>query len=65
MLEIARILVSGSIWQQLACLALCSLIVSILQRLVGSNRAKSRLPPVEMGWVPWLGVALRFGKNPV
>jgi hypothetical protein len=65
MLEIARILVNGSVWQQLACLLLCTLIVLTLQRLVGSSTLKSLLPPAEVGWLPWLGVALDFGKNPV
>ena len=65
MLEIARILVSGSMWQQMAGLVFCALIVYILQRAVGSNGARSRLPPSEKGWIPWLGVAVTFGKNPV
>lgn len=25
----------------------------------------SKLPPVEGGWVPWLGCALDFGKEPL
>jgi hypothetical protein len=65
MLAIARILVSGSIGQQAACLLLCAFIVYILQRIVGSNDTRSRLPPLEKGWMPWLGVAIKFGKNPV
>ena len=68
MLEIARILVTGSPLQQLAWLTLCALIVYTLQRIMGnrfSSGAKSLYPPVEMGWVPWLGVGIAFGKNPV
>lgn len=65
MLEVARILVHGSIWQQLGCLLLCVLIVLALQRVVGPNSDKRRLPPAEAGWMPWLGVAIHFGKNPV
>ena len=65
MLEIARILVAGSPLQQLAWLTLCALIVYTLQRIMGTGRGKSRNPPVETGWVPWLGVGVAFGKNPV
>ena len=65
MLEIARILVTGSPLQQLAWLTLCALIVYTLQRIMGTGRGKSRNPPVETGWVPWLGVGVAFGKNPV
>jgi hypothetical protein len=65
MLAIARVLLIGSIWQQMACLLFCAFLVYILQRVVGSNGTKSRLPPVEKGWMPWLGVAISFGKNPM
>jgi uncharacterized SAM-binding protein YcdF (DUF218 family) len=65
MLAIARILLSGSIWQQIACLFFCALIVYALQRVAASNSAKFRLPPIEKGWMPWLGVAITFGKNPM
>jgi hypothetical protein len=65
MLAIARILVGGSIWQQVASVVFCAFIVYFLQRVVGSHGARSRLPPFEKGWMPWLGVAIGFGKNPV
>ena len=65
MLAIARIVVNGSLAQQAACLLLCAFIVYVLQRIVGLNDTRSRLPPVEKGWMPWLGVAIKFGKNPM
>ncbi len=28
-------------------------------------KAKLRYPPVESGWIPWLGCAVAFGKAPL
>ena len=34
--------------------------------LVKSNlRGKARLPPVKSGWIPWVGCAIPFGKEPL
>ena len=34
--------------------------------LVKSNlRGKARLPPVKSGWIPWVGCAIQFGKEPL
>ena len=30
-----------------------------------SFSGSSKLPPVEGGWIPWLGCALAFGKEPL
>jgi len=40
-------------------------IVYQLYRLVSGLAAPKNLPPIEEGWIPWVGVALSFGKHPI
>ena len=41
-------------------------LISTLSWLVRSNLGgKERLPPVKSGWIPWVGCAIPFGKEPL
>lgn len=39
------------------------LILLVLQSIV--SHGTDKLPPVRSGWLPWLGCALEFGKEPL
>ena len=50
--------------------AVCTLLLTYLYRRLSRGPGRSlgrgcKLPPVEGGWVPWLGCALAFGKEPL
>lgn len=40
------------------------LLLAVLWRLLRA-KPSGRLPPVKDGWIPWLGCAIEFGKEPL
>ena len=36
-----------------------------ISRGPGASLFRGKVPPVEGGWIPWLGCALTFGKEPL
>lgn len=40
------------------------LLLAVLWRLLRA-KPSGRLPPVKDGWIPWLGCAVEFGKEPL
>ena len=49
----------------LILLILAGLITLLVVKRVAASRGPDKLPPVRSGWLPWLGCALEFGKEPL
>ena len=45
--------------------ALVLIFLLLLLRCTGITRPRGNEPPRKAGWIPWLGVALEFGKAPL
>ena len=49
----------------LVLLTLVGLLTSLLLKNAVASRGVGKLPPIRSGWLPWLGCALEFGKEPL
>lgn len=46
-------------------LSLATLVTLLVMKRAAASRGPYRLPPVRSGWLPWIGCALEFGKEPL
>lgn len=43
--------------------SISTVLLCIFKRKV--SRSKHNMPPSKAGWIPWVGVAIEFGKEPL
>jgi len=41
------------------------LVTFLVLQKASVSRGADKLPPIRTGWLPWLGCALEFGKEPL
>lgn len=44
---------------------LISVIICVVTCKIFRSSDKSNMPPSKTGWIPWVGVAIEFGKEPL
>ena len=42
-----------------------ALLATVLWLVRSNSSRRTRLPPVKGGWIPWVGCAIPFGKEPL
>jgi len=42
-----------------------ALLAAVLWLVRSNSSRRTRLPPVKGGWIPWVGCAIPFGKEPL
>ena len=46
-------------------LAVATTLVLLLIAKMATFRREAGVPPAKRGWIPWVGVAIQFGKEPL
>ena len=54
----------GNMWWLVTVIILGLVTWLVLQR-ASVSRGADKFPPIRTGWLPWLGCALEFGKEPL
>lgn len=52
-------------WWYVISVSVVTVLPLVWWLLQGRGNSRGRLPPRKSGWLPWLGVAIEFGKAPL